>query len=58
MTETRCNVVVLTHVMHRLGEFLDLWPAADWTDEEEMGRAFIRWLAQKEAPGVTTNGKS
>jgi hypothetical protein len=52
VTEHRANVVIMTHVLHRIGEFLDEHPAETFTDEGELGRTFIRWLSAKDAPEV------
>lgn len=49
MTEQRANVVIMTHVLHRIGEFFDEHPPDGFTDESELGRAFVRWLAAKDA---------
>lgn len=49
ITEHRANIVIMTHVLHRLGEFFDTHPLETFHDERELGRAFIRWLAQKDA---------
>lgn len=47
-------MVIMTHVLHRIGEFFDEHPPEKFTDEGELGRAFVRWLAAKDAPEVAT----